>query len=395
MKAIKKAATGIASFALFLILFFAIQRLVMPKYASELPEGNFTAEYYEETMPHDVVFIGDCEVYENINPMLLWARYGITSYIRGNAQQLAWQSYYMLEDTLRYETPKIVVYNVQALIHDRPQKEEYNRMTLDGMRWSPVKLKAIQSSLCEGENLMDYIFPVLRYHKRITELGKEDITYFNKRKKVAHNGYYMRIDVLPVSQSDVADISWLMGGEEDSTSEEEEDVEDPWGEIEEKNPDEPELQTNLSGDEKEGEKFGVLPMEYLDKIRELCKEKGMKLLLMKAPSLAPRWYESDNRQVVEYAQTYHLPYINFYELLEETEIDYETDTYDGGLHMNLSGADKLTEYLGEVLSKDYHMPNHRKESDYAYVYEQKEKFFQDMIRAQQAELDKYGEIRSY
>lgn len=401
MKKGKKLAAGIISFGVFLILFLGIQRLVMPKYATDLPEGNFTAEYYDETADHDVILIGDCEVYENIDPICLWAEYGITSYIRGNAQQLAWQSYYMLEDTLRFETPRIVIYNVQALVHDRPQKEEYNRMTLDGMQWSPVKWKAIQASLCEEEKFLDYIFPLLRYHNRITGLQKEDVTYFHKRKKVSHNGYYMRIDVLPVSESDVADISWLPGGKkepagEDSGEQEDSyDIDDPWGEIEEAHTDEPELQSDTISDEKSRETFGRLPMEYLDRIRRLCEEKGIRLILMKAPSLAPRWYESDNRQVAQYAERYDLPYINFYDLLEETGLDYEKDTYDGGLHMNLSGADKLTKYLGKVLAEDYHMPDHRKDPRYVSIYRQKEKFYQDMIAAQQAELKRFGEVRSY
>ena len=42
-------------------------------------------------------------------------KYGITSYIRGSAQQLTWQSYYLLEDALKHETPKVVVFNVLAL----------------------------------------------------------------------------------------------------------------------------------------------------------------------------------------------------------------------------------------------------------------------------------------
>lgn len=399
MKKGKKFIVGVISFGIFLLMFFGVQRLVMPKYASDLPEGNFTAEYYDETTDHDVILIGDCEVYENIDPIYLWSEYGITSYIRGNAQQLAWQSYYMLEDTLRYETPKVVIYNVQALVHAKPQKEEYNRMTLDGMRWSPAKLNAIKTSLCEGENFWDYVFPVLRYHERITGLQKEDFTYFHKRKKVSHNGYYMRIDVLPVSESDVADISWLPGGKEETPADEEDgtmdDIEDPWSAIEEDHANEPELQSETITEEKEGETFGSLPMEYLDKIRCLCEEKGIQLILMKAPSLAPRWYESDNRQVVEYAEKYDLPYLNFYELLKETGLDYEKDTYDGGLHMNLSGADKLTKYLGRVLAEDYHMPDHREDARYASVYEQKKRFYQDMITAQQSELDRCGEIRSY
>ena len=63
--------------------------------------------------------------------------------------------------------------------------------------------------------------------------------------------------------------------------------------------------------------------------------------------------------------------------------------------MNLSGADKLTRYLGKVLAEDYHMPDHRKDPRYASIYRQKEKFYQDMITVQQAELERFGEIRSY
>lgn len=86
-------------------------------------------------------------------------------------------------------------------------------------------------------------------------------------------------------------------------------------------------------------------MQYLDKMTALCKRNNIQLVLIKAPSLAPQWYDSEDAQVVEYAKKNKLPYINFYELLKETGIDYETDTYDGGLHMNLSGAEKLSNIL--------------------------------------------------
>lgn len=377
------------SFGIVFLLFAALQRLVQPKYASDMPEGNFTAEYYEETTEHDVILVGDCEVYENIDPMYLWSNYGITSYIRGNAQQLAWQSYYLLEDTLRTETPKVVIYNVQALTYAEPQREEYNRMTLDGMKWSATKLNAIQASACKGEKLLDYVFPLLRYHSRITALTGDDLTYYWNRPKISHNGYYMRIDVLPVSESDVADASWL---EEDS-GEEDEEIEDPWADVEgavEEDEEDPLLPAA-----EEGKPFGSLPMEYLDRMRLLCEEKGIQLILMKAPSLAPVWYDSDNQQVVDYAEKYQLPYINFYELLEETGLDYEKDTYDGGLHMNLSGADKLSEYLGELLQETYHVADHRGEENYDKVYEKKLQFYENMKKEQQEELERYGEIRSY
>ena len=388
-----KILKPVLSVVIIVALLAGAQKLVQPKYASGVVEGNFTSEYYEETTKHDVLFVGDCEVYENVDPIYLWSHYGITSYIRGNAQQLAWQSYYMLEDTLKRETPKVVIYNVQALTHAQPQKEEYNRMTLDGMRWSKTKWNAIRASMCEGEKMIDYVFPLLRYHSRITELTGEDFTYFNKHKKTLHNGYYMRVDVLPVSESDVADVTWILGDKESEEQTEEEDIIDPWAEIE--GAEEEEEVDNSLTDTKEGEPFGSLPMEYLDRIRTLCEQKGIQLILMKAPSAAPVWYDSDNQQILDYADKNHLPYINFYDLLEETGIDYETDTYDGGLHMNLSGAEKISEYLGRTLSESYKMVDHRGESEYDKVYEEKVAFHDDMKRKQEEELKKYGEIRNY
>ncbi len=403
MKRAGKIVTAVFSVAVAAVLFCGIQRLVEPKYAEEVLEGNFTAEYYRETTNHDVIFIGDCEVYENFDPIYLWQNFGITSYIRGNAQQLTWQSYYMLEDTLRTETPRVVVYNVQALTHEEPQREEYNRMTLDGMRWSDSKYKAIRASMCEGEHMLDYIFPILRYHERILELSESDLAYYWNPRPITHNGYYMRMDVLPVSQSDVADPSWLLGevsaGEEDDGEIEagDESIDDPWGDIEGADEDieEDGASAPVPAQEDEGKPFGSYPMLYLDKIRGLCDQNGIQLILIKAPSLAPQWYESDNEQVVSYAKKYGIPYINFYERLEETGIDYETDTYDGGLHMNLNGADKLSQYLGGVLKEVYGIPDRRENTELAAAYKEKIAFYEDMKKKQQEELDIYGEIRSY
>lgn len=69
--------------------------------------------------------------YTSFSPVELYNKYGITSYIRGSAQQLIWHSYYLLEEMLERENPKIVVYNVLAMKYDEPQKEAYNRMTID------------------------------------------------------------------------------------------------------------------------------------------------------------------------------------------------------------------------------------------------------------------------
>ena len=348
----KKIFVAVVSIAIFAVTFLGLQRLVMPKYMDDIVEGAFISEYYQDAGDHDVIFVGDCEVYENFSPVQLWRDYGITSYIRGSAQQLIWQSYYLLEDTLRYEKPKVVVYNVQSLVHNEPQREEYNRMTLDGMKWSKSKVKSIRASMTEEEQFLDYVFPILRYHDRITDLEKSDLQYYFDKKQVSHNGYYMRVDMLP--------------------------FEEP---LAEEKPD------DLT--------FGDNAMSYLEKLTKLCKDEGIELLLVKAPSLSPAWYDEYEVQVEAYAKEHDLTYINYLELVDELELDYETDTYDGGLHMNLSGADKLSKYLGKVLVDEYHLKDHRGEILYDKVYAEKILFYENVKKQQQKELEQYGEVRSY
>ena len=151
----------IISIILSIIILAFLQRLFMPKYMHDVVEGAMIAEYYDTQKNHDVVFIGDCELYENIDSVTLWQDYGINSYLRGSAQQLIWQSYYLAEETIKYEKPKVIVFNILSMKYDEPQKEAYNRMTLDGMKWSKSKVNSIKASKTEEEHFLEYLFPLV------------------------------------------------------------------------------------------------------------------------------------------------------------------------------------------------------------------------------------------
>lgn len=312
------------------LLAFA-QALVMPKYMSKSLEGNLIAEYYHETTSHDVVFIGDCEVYECFTPPTLWEEYGITSYIRGSAQQLAWQSYYLLEETLKRETPKVVVFNVLALKYGEPQNEAYNRMTLDGMKWSASKIRAIRASMTEDESFLSYVFPLLRYHSRWSELEKEDFEYLFARDTVSHNGYLMQTGIVPMSSTAFTPFPLT-----DYT-------------------------------------LPASSMEYLEKMRVLCQEQGVEFVLIKAPTNSWRyyWYEEWDAQIVRYAEDHGLDYYNFIGMDAEIGIDWSTDTYDGGAHLNVYGAEKMTSYFGKILSEVYGVENQKNDATLSAIWADK------------------------
>ena len=333
-----------ASAVIVVMGLFLLQRLLMPKYVDGVVEGAFVAEYYKEEKDFDVIFIGDCEVYENFSPVVLWEEYGINSYIRGSAEQYIWQSYYLLEDTLRYETPRVVIFNIQALQFDQSRNEAYNRMTLEGMEWSPSKVKSILASMKPEEKFLDYVFPILRYHTRWSTLTASDVQYMFADKKVSHNGYYMRVDVKPAENV-------------------------PEGKI-------------LGNYD-----FGENAWKYLDKMTSLCDEKGIRLILIKAPSLYPYWYEEWEIQVEEYAAEHDLLYVNFLELVDEIGIDYSTDTYDAGLHMNLSGAEKLSFYLGQLLVDEAGLADRRNEERMCEIWKGKIAAYEEEKQAQYQKLN--------
>ena len=329
-----------------------LQRLLQPKYINDIIEGRLIEEYYDNAGGNDVIFIGDCECYENISPITMWEEYGITSYIRGSSQQLMWQSYYLLEETLKYETPQVVVFNVLAMKYNEPQKEAYNRLTLDGMRWSLSKLRDVKASMMEDEDLITYIFPLLRYHSRWSELTEEDWEYMFKTKKSFHQGYLMRVDVRPVTA-------------------------------------EPTVRPLKDYS------FGETSWEYMNKITQLCKDNGIELVLMKAPSIYPAWYDQWETQMEDYAAENGLLYVNFLELLDEVGIDFTTDTYDNGLHLNLSGAEKMAHYFGKILQDTYDLTDHRAEADTSAKWQEKVDFYNAMRDDQYRELELYGYLRSY
>lgn len=336
----RKALKYIFSLVVMIGSLWFLQELLVPKYVSGIVEGAFVEEYYKEEMKdYDVIFVGDCEVYENFSPITLWQEYGINSYIRGSAEQYIWQSYYLLEDTFRYHKPEVVIFNVQSLQFDESHSEAYNRMTLEGMKWSSSKIKSIRESMKEDESFIEYVFPIFRYHDRWRELTVQDFKYMFHDKKVSHNGYYMRVDVRPVESI-------------------------------------PEPRVLSSYD------FGDHAWEYLDKMRILCEKNDITLVLIKAPSLYPHWYEEWDSQVLAYAEKYDLQYINFLEIQDETGIDYNTDTYDAGLHMNLSGAEKLSRYIGKFLAEELQVPDRRGEEVWDAVWEDKIAFYGSEKEAQ-------------
>ncbi len=298
---------------IFIMIFIFLNRLLKPKYATTLVEGSMISSYYNEPKDHEVIFIGDCEVYANFSPMKMYEEEGIKAYVRGSSQQLIWQSYYILKETLKYETPKVVVLNVNSLRYGKDSSEvseAYNRLMIDNMKWSKEKIDLINESMTDEESFISYVFPILRYHSRFDELTKEDFEYLFKNKDNTYNGFLVNKNVKPAGNL-------------------------------------PTVRTLASYD------FPDECIDFLEKIVKLCNENKIKLVLIKAPSLYPHWYDEYNENIENFAKENNIDFYNLLEKKDEIGLDYSTDTYDGGLHLNFYGAEKLSKYFAKILKENY------------------------------------------
>ena len=331
----KKVLQIVIVFLIFLVLLIFLGKLVSFKYITEYPEGSFIRDYYQEKTKHDIIILGDCEAYSSFSPITMYEEAGLTSYVRGNSSQLIGQSYYILKETLKYEIPKIVVLSIGLIQYDKQTREEYNRLLLDDMKWSKEKVLMYYYSKTPGETLLSYLFPLLRYHYRITSLKNDDIKYLLNKEVVSHNGFIINKEVKPYKTL----------------------------------PTRKNVINNISSEN----------MDYLQKIVDLCKEKNIKLILEKSPTLYPYWYDEYENQIKAFAIKNNIDYYNFIEQIDEIGIDFQYDTYDGGVHLNLDGATKFSKYFAHLIKNKYNLKDHRDDEIIKKEYSKKIERYYEVV----------------
>ena len=327
MKKTVKVITVILKVVLIVFLVVTLNRIFMPKYINENRDGRISAEYYPFSNYTDVIFAGSSTVYSDISPAVLWQKEGISSYVRANASQPVWISYYMIEDAIRCHKPELVCLDMTFAKYDDDFVEEPStRKSVDGMRMSPSKIKCALASMGEDEKLMEYIIPLFRFHTRWKELTWDDIRYAWYFGAVTQNGF---IDDKNIKAAEDADLVY-------------------------------------SEDERRLSPKNVL---YIEKTIKLCQDNGIGIMLMKTPAHSSNWTDSLDEDIRTIADRYGIKYINFDMYNDDIGLDYSTDTPDEGSHLNTSGAVKFSGYLAHELKKDYAITDRRNDPGYVRRWE--------------------------
>ena len=325
----KKTINIIVKIISVLIAFSLLTMLFMPKYIEKNTDGRITAEYYRENTPIDVIFAGSSIVHAGISPMTMYREYGISAYDRSNSSQVVPVSYAMIMDSIKRNTPKLVVMDVGFLYQpDDYVDEGSSRKSMDSLKWSKYKSDCIKDIMDPTENYIDYVFPILRFHSRWNDLKTEDFKYLLYKPTVTYNGQLLQFG----TDGKNAEFNQNM------------------------------LDESIKATDR--------TMSYLEKIVKGCKDNGVELLFIKMPIIEGNWNKTIDNQITEFAKDNNVKYINFENDFEKIGLDKNTDFVDGQ-HMNSYGAEKFSKFLGEIIVNEYEIEDIRNDLNIKSVFDEK------------------------
>ena len=321
----KKIIKTIINCIIFLIVF----ALVMGYIAYVCKRKNSNEKYddfFSQEEDFDVLFFGSSRVLNGIYPMELWEDYGMVSYNFGGHGNYIPVSYWVWKNSMDYNKPKLVVIDATFIQENKPYRENTQQvhLSVDSFPLTKTKYDMVEDLFGDPDsdfydNRYEFLFPFGSYHDRWNELTSDDFVVNDSPEK----GAEMRIDVAKMVKAD-----WLK-------------EEDPW--LEE-----------------------TLAKKYLRQWIKECKEQDIEVLLVQLPYAATRLEQTYSQGVEALAKELDVNYVN---MLYEDVVNYHTDFYDTDGHLNPSGARKVTDYLGRYISENYDIPDHGRDEEYSFWYD--------------------------
>ena len=332
--------------AIGFILLQIATKIFMPKWITS-KDSRMTyiiKGFYEEPKNSlDVIFMGNSDVYRGISPIVLWDEYGIASYDYATSGQRMWVAYYMLKESLKYQKPKLIVLNMDSAFFEKKIVESNARQTFDNMKFGTNKIMAITDPVFENspKEIVTYIFPMLRFHSRWSELKKEDFTKAFESKRFVYKGMDVTVDNEPYNDG----YSYMSTGNSKR-------------------------------------KIGKKCDKYLNKMIDLCKKNNIELLLIEIPS-AESWSNNKSNETKAFADEHDLKFIDLNLNGDEFDFDWKKDTKDKGDHLNVYGATKVSKYLGNYIKQNYDIPDRRNDESYRDWYTDSETYHKDIKKMEE------------
>lgn len=324
------------------LLFIMLQKILisdanLASHALAIPDV-----LYKNNVNIDVLFVGPSHTANGVSPMQIYESSGIVSCNMGTGKQPLAASYYILKDTYVKHDLKAVVLDASALFYENEGDNEAWRDVLDNMNYSSIKLEFIRDyeGVHGGSGWVTAAFPMLQYHSRWNQLGKNDFHKGKDQSFLIASGVCARVAGTGISFDQIAenerrvhkDVKYTLSASEGNEVVELEEDSNLFPEV---------LSENA--------------MQYLLKTKKFCDENGIKLILTKIPTMTTfttmggSWTANKSEMVKNVAEQNDIIYIDcIYD--HDVGINWMEDTHDYGAHLNIKGAIKVSNWFADYLA---------------------------------------------
>lgn len=291
----------VIKFIAFLVIFLFLMNFVGRLFIEEPGKKDIELEQ-DNTI--DYFIIGDSEAYTGISPMEIWNKYGFAGYNLGVSAQRLQDTYYLFRKSLKNQNPKVVMLETNTIYSILQFSSETNKVF---------------------KSFLNEYFEIYKYHnswkKFKLSINRNDDLITEKSKGDIYKGFKYNNDVSPYTDEVYVDET------------------------------------------DEVQKISALQKYYLNKIIKLCNKKNIQLILYSNPTPL-NWKYAKHNAINKFAEENNLQFIDLNLKNNEIMIDWKKETYDKGDHVNFIGAKKITEYIGEFLSKNTSLVDHREDEEY-------------------------------
>ena len=322
----------IAAFLAFVAVITGVLTVLLTPYQF----GTHTKEtirgmYDQPKNSMQVVFFGASNMLSAVSPTYLYEEYGINGYNCASSVQPTIVTYYLLKDLLRNQADslKLVVIDPSMILRvtEGATKPQWGERVIVNMKPSTVKLDLIfEYAKLHDQNIIEQLLTIIKYHSRWKSLTAEDYNLTNNVSSSNYShGEFIRYRANVENAKTAGRSSKTNGTITDTQDFDDAYLEAMWHEP---------------------------TKRYLDKIVDLCKERGIDVLLVKTPRTS--WNDEMHDSLAHLADLYGVRFFDLSteDMMRECNLTYTYDFVDEK-HPNIHGSEKITMRLGRYIEETY------------------------------------------
>lgn len=274
--------------------------------------------------PLDMVYIGGSDVFCYWFPLQAWNDYGFTSYDLASTSLQAENLLYLLKHTLQYQDPGLLVIGVRSfVIYGGEGYEGGLRYTSDALNLGADRLRLIKTYFDRrvmDADICSFYIDIAKHHSRYELLSSPEAWALMDNvgeplyKGANVMGSYYYIDRLP--------------------------------------------QPNTGNRRELDPTASYTLCELLD----FCKEKDLNVLFVESPYIVTQEDYEIYNTIGDIITSYGFEFLNTNDYFDEMGLDISEDFSDIQ-HVNVFGADKYTDFLGNYIAENYGLSNHKAEGN--------------------------------